>query len=213
MNGADRRTALEKARLYLVAPGEFPVDVLVAVIEAGVDLVQLRMKDADVSEILEIGDAWMQACDAARVPLVINDRPDIALALGADGVHLGQDDLPPAVARAILGPDVIIGRSTHSVADIEHGAREYEEGCADYIAVGPIHETPTAPGKPGVGLELVRHAAETVAFTWFGIGGIDPTNVADVVGAGATRIVVVRAITLADDPVGAVETLRSALPA
>ena len=213
MRSADRCSALERARLYLVAPGEFPVDVLASVIDAGVDLVQLRMKEADVSEILEVGDAWGRVCAEADVPLVINDRPDVALALGADGVHLGQDDLPPAVARRILGPDAIIGRSTHSVGDIEHGAREYEEGCADYIAVGPIHETPTAPGKPGVGLELVRHAAETVVFPWFGIGGIDPTNVGGVVDAGATRIVVVRAITLANDPVQAVTTLRSALPA
>jgi thiamine-phosphate pyrophosphorylase len=182
------------------------------VIDAGVDLVQLRMKDADVSEILEIGDAWMRACRDADVPLVINDRPDIALALGADGVHLGQDDLPPAVARQILGPDVIIGHSTHSVGDIEHAAREFEERCTDYIAVGPIHETPTGPGKAAVGLELVRHAAETVAFPWFGIGGIDPSNVGDVVAAGAKRIVVVRAITLASDPIAAVGELRAALP-
>jgi thiamine-phosphate pyrophosphorylase len=205
--------ALERARLYLVAPGEFPVDVLASVIEAGVDIVQLRMKDAEASEILEVGDAWMRVCASAGVPLIVNDRPDIALALGADGVHLGQDDLPPAVARTILGPDAIIGRSTHSIDDIEQGLREHDEGAADYVAVGPVYETPTAPGKPGVGVELVREAAARVSFPWFAIGGLDPSNVGDVVAAGAQRIVVVRAITLAADPVGAAKSLRDALPA
>jgi thiamine-phosphate pyrophosphorylase len=207
----DRRSALEDARLYLVAPGEFPTDVLGAVIAAGVDIVQLRMKDADVSEILEIGEQWMGVCEDSGVPLVINDRPDIALALGADGVHLGQDDLPPFVAREIVGPDMLIGRSTHSTSDIARAVHEHEDGLADYIAVGPIWETPTGPGKPGTGLGLVRHAASAVRFPWFGIGAIDTSSVGDVVAAGATRIVVVRAITLADDPLAAVGALRGAL--
>lgn len=211
MKASERREALERAKLYLVAPGEFPTDVLAAVIAAGVDLVQLRMKDAEASEILEIGEQWMGVCEDCHVPLVVNDRPDIALALGADGVHLGQDDLPPFVAREIVGPDMLIGRSTHSENDIARGVQEYEDGLADYIAVGPIWETPTGPGKPGTGLNLVTHAASAVDFSWFGIGAIDTSNVGDVVAAGATRIVVVRAITLADDPVGAVGALRSAL--
>ena len=211
MNGPERRAAVADARLYLVADGEFPNDVLVGVIEAGVDLVQLRMKDADVSEILEIGDAWGHVCRDANVPLIINDRPDIALALQADGVHLGQDDLPPSFARQIVGPDVIIGRSTHSREQIAQGIDEVAEGCADYIAVGPIWETPTGPGKPGVGLELITHASETVDFPWFGIGAIDTRNVGDVAAAGATRIVVVRAITQADDPIAAVQALRAGL--
>jgi thiamine-phosphate pyrophosphorylase len=209
---SERRAALDRARLYLVAPGEFPTDVLGAVIEAGVDLVQLRMKDADASEILDIGEQWMGVCEDAGVLFVVNDRPDIALALAADGVHLGQDDVPPIVAREIVGPDVIIGRSTHSVDDIALGISEHADELADYIAVGPIWETPTGPGKPGVGLELVSHAAGVVEFPWFGIGAIDPGNVASVVDAGAGRIVVVRAITLADDPLAAVAALRSALP-
>ena len=212
MKPSERRDAFERARLYLVAPGEFPVDVLDVVVGAGVDVVQLRMKDADAAEILEIGEQWMGVCEERSVPFVINDRPDIALALAADGVHLGTDDIPPIVAREILGPQVVIGRSTHSVADIERAQREHDEGLADYIAVGPIWETPTGPGKPGTGLELVTHAARAVDFPWFGIGAIDPSNVGRVVDAGASRIVVVRAITLADDPVAAVEALRSALP-
>ena len=205
-------TRLDDAKLYLVAPGEFPTDVLEAVIDAGVDMVQLRMKDADASEVIEIGDAWMRVCSERGVPFIVNDRPDIALALGADGVHLGQDDVPPEVARAIVGPDAIIGRSTHSQAQIDEAIVEFDDGCADYIAVGPIWETPTGPGKPGTGLELLGYATERVTMPWFGIGGIDPTNVGDVAAAGASRIVAVRAITLASDPVAAVSALRSALP-
>ena len=211
MKASQRRDALEGARLYLVAPGEFPVDVLREVIASGVDLVQLRMKDAEAAEILEIGDAWMGVCEDAGVPFIVNDRPDLALALAADGVHLGQDDVPPIVAREILGPDVLIGRSTHSTQDIDSALVEHEDGLADYIAVGPIHETPTKQGRPGVGLGLISHAADHVGMPWFGIGGIDPSNVGEVVGAGASRIVVVRAVTLADDPVAAVASLKEAL--
>jgi thiamine-phosphate pyrophosphorylase len=207
MKPSDRRDALERARLYLVAPGEFPVDVLHAVIEAGVDLVQLRMKDADAAEILEVGDSFMRVCDETNVPFVVNDRPDIAVALAADGVHLGQDDLPPFVAREIVGTDMLIGRSTHSQGDIDRAIQEHDDRLSDYIAVGPIHETPTAPGRPAVGLELIRHASGVVDFPWFGIGGIDPSNVADVAAAGARRIVVVRAITLAQDPMTAARAL------
>ncbi len=212
MRIADRRAALDRARLYLVAPGELPVDVLPSVVEAGVDLVQLRIKDADAAEIIEIGDQWRGECERASVLFIVNDRPDIALALGADGVHLGQDDLPPSVARDIVGPDALIGRSTHSVDDIEGARKEHADGITDYVAVGPVYETPTAPGKPAVGLELLQIAAERMSFPWFAIGGINPRNVGGIVEAGARRIVVVRAITEAADPIRAVEELRAALP-
>jgi thiamine-phosphate pyrophosphorylase len=199
-------------RLYVCFPGEFPVDLLDSVIEAGVDVVQLRMKDAEANEIIEIADQFQHVCRDYGVPFIVNDRPDIAYALRADGVHLGQDDLPPGVAREILGRDAIIGRSTHSIDDIDRAIAEQAQGCADYIAVGPINETPTKPGRPAVGLALIEHAAATVSFPWFAIGGIDQTNVDDVVKAGATRIVVVRAITEADDPVDAAKRLRDSLP-
>jgi thiamine-phosphate pyrophosphorylase len=211
VNADERREALERARVYLVAPGEFPTDVLQAVVEAGVDVVQLRMKDAEAAEILEIGEQWMGVCETCHVPFVVNDRPDVALALAADGVHLGQDDLPPFVAREILGPDVIIGRSTHSEHDIADARREHADGLADYIAVGPVFATPTKEGRPGTGVELITHAAAVVEFPWFGIGGIDPSNLEEIVGHGASRIVVVRAITLAEDPVAAVAALREGL--
>jgi thiamine-phosphate pyrophosphorylase len=211
MKASERLEVLDRARLYLVAPGEFPVDVLESVVEAGVDVVQLRMKDADAVEIIEIGDHMQQVCESLGVLFVVNDRPDLALALSADGVHLGQDDLPPTVARDMLGPDVLIGRSTHSPADIDRALEEHEAGRADYIAVGPVYRTPTHPERPAVGLELVSEAAGRVGFPWFAIGGIDPSNTADVAGAGAARIAVVRAITLAADPVAAVDALRAAL--
>jgi len=202
---------LSDRKLYVCFPGEFPVDLLGSVIEAGVDIVQLRMKDAEAAEVIEIADQFQHVCRDLDVPFIVNDRPDIAYALRAHGVHLGQDDLPPGVARELLGPDAIIGRSTHSMNDIERAIAEHAQGCADYIAVGPINETPTKPGRPAVGLELIEHAAATVDFPWFAIGGIDATNVDDVVKAGALRIVVVRAITEADDPVGAATRLRDAL--
>jgi thiamine-phosphate pyrophosphorylase len=212
MNAADRWGAFERAKLYLVAPGELPADLLQSTIEAGVDVVQLRMKDADAAEILEIGDQFRGTCERAGVPFVVNDRPDVALALGADGVHLGQDDLPPAVARDIVGPDVLIGRSTHTIEDIERAIGEHDAGVADYIAVGPVYETPTAPGKPAVGPELLSEAARRLAFPWFAIGGINSRNIGGIVETGARRIVVVRAITESADPLGAVEALRRALP-
>ncbi len=214
MKPGERHAAFESAKVYLVAPGEFPVDVLEVVIDAGVDVVQLRMKDADAAEVIEIGEQWMGVCENRRLPFIVNDRPDVALALAADGVHLGQDDLPPVVAREILGPLAIIGRSTHTQADIELALREHADGLADYIAVGPVYETPTKEGRPGTGLGLIEHAASVVAaLPWFAIGGIDATSVSTVAGAGAARIVVVRAITEAHDPVAAVEALRAGLEA
>jgi thiamine-phosphate pyrophosphorylase len=212
MNATDRRAALERSKLYLVAPGEFPVDLLQSTIEAGVDMVKLRMKDAEAAEVLEIGGHFRSVCEPSGVPLIVNDRPDVALALGADGVHLGQEDLPPSIAREILGPDVLIGRSTHSTEDIEHVRSEHAEGFADYIAVGPVYETPTKPGRPAVGLDLLKEASAGVTFPWFAIGGINTTNIAGVVEVGVRRVVVVRAITESADPLGAVEALRRSLP-
>jgi thiamine-phosphate pyrophosphorylase len=202
----------EIGHLYVCFPGAFPVDLLTSVIDAGVDVVQLRMKDAEATQVLETADRFARVCRDHDVPFIVNDRPDIAFAVPADGVHLGQDDLPPRIAREIVGPEMVIGRSTHSEADIERAIAEHAEGCADYIAVGPINETPTKPGRPAVGLGLIEHAAATVDFPWFAIGGIDETNVARVVKAGATRIVVVRAITQADDPADAAKRLRAELP-
>lgn len=211
MKPAERREAFDRARLYLVVPGDLPADVLGAVIEAGVDVVQLRMKDAEAGEVIEVADQMQGVCEDAGVPFVINDRPDIALALAADGVHLGQDDLSPVVAREIVGPDVIIGRSTHSTDDITRALQEHEDGLADYIAVGPIEPTPTKPGRPGVGLDLIGHSSKVVSFPWFAIGGINTQTLSNVVKAGASRIVVVRAIVESQDPVRAASELKGEL--
>jgi len=176
------------------------------ILGAGVDIVQLREKDAEAGDLLRWGEVFREAASRHGALFTINDRPDVALALAADGVHVGQDDLPVAWARRVLGPDAVIGLSCHSAAD--HAAAPVE---ADYLTAGPVHPTPTKPGRPGTGLDLIRSAAATVDRPWFAIGGIDPSNVSEVLDAGATRIVVVRAVTDAFDPEAAVRALTKAL--
>jgi thiamine-phosphate pyrophosphorylase len=143
---------------------------------------------------------------------VVNDRPDVALALGADGVHVGQGDLPPTFVRGLVGPDVLIGLSTHSASQWRQAAPE-----ADYLCAGPVYETPTKPGRAAAGLAYVRAAADADGAAgsprpWFAIGGIDATTLPHVVDAGASRVVVVRAVTEAEDPAAAVRALLEALP-
>lgn len=202
---------LDAAILYFVCdrrPGGRPLrDVLPAALRGGVDVFQLRDKRATDAEVLETAAEARALCDAAGALFVVNDRPDLAAAAGADGVHVGQDDGDVAVARAIVGADRIVGRSTHEPAHLEAC-----EG-ADYVAVGPVHATPTKPGRPAAGIGYVRHAAAhaPAALPWFAIGGIDATTVGDVVSAGARRIVVVRAIAEAGDPEQAARTLRTAV--
>lgn len=178
-----------------------------AILSAGCDLVQLREKDAEAGELLRWGEAFRRAADRHGALFILNDRPDVALALDADGVHLGQNDLPAPVARRILGPEAIVGLSCHSRRDHANAPPE-----ADYLTAGPVYPTPTKPGRPGTGLELVRSAAETLGRAWFAIGGIDASTLRPVVDAGARRIVVVRAVTEAGDPAGAVRTLLAGLP-
>jgi thiamine-phosphate diphosphorylase len=202
--------SLDDARLYLVAPARLTAGVLADLVPelaaAGVDVIQLREKEMEAGDLLRFGAPLAEACTAADVPFIINDRPDVALALGASGVHLGANDLPTSVGRAILG-DTIVGRSTHSIDDI---AEALSSG-PDYIAVGPVHETPTKPGRPAAGIDLVRHAAGVVDIPWFAIGGIDESNLGEVQAAGATRVVVVRAITEAKDPVTSAARLAEML--
>jgi thiamine-phosphate pyrophosphorylase len=199
------------ARLYLVAPATLRAGPLAGLVPdlsaAGVGLIQLREKDMEAGDLLRVGGPVADACRDAGVSFVVNDRPDVALALDA-GVHLGQNDVPVAVARRILG-GAIIGVSTHSRGEIDDALAATEP--IDYIAVGPVYETPTKPGRPAVGLELVRYAAQHAMLPWFAIGGIDSTNIAGVIDAGARRIVVVRAITEAPDPVAAAAELSAQL--
>lgn len=197
---------LGDARLYLVTPAIEPAR-LGALLDGGVDVVQLRMKGAADADVLREA-AWMrEACAIAGVPFLLNDRPDLTVAAGADGVHVGQDDTPVAVARAVVGATAIVGLSTHAP---EHLASA--PAAADYVAVGPVWETPTKPGRAAAGLAYVAHAAACAGGRpWFAIGGIDTTNVGAVVAAGARRIVAVRALVDAADPAQAAATLKAVL--
>lgn len=203
---------LEDARLYLVCAALAPPR-LQAALDGGVDLVQLRMKDAEDDAILREA-AWMrEACSAAEVPFLLNDRPDLAARAHADGVHVGQDDVAVPEARRAAGTGRLVGLSTHAPDQLAAAAGAAGTARPDYVAVGPVHPTPTKPGRPAAGLDYVRHAAAAApaGLPWFAIGGIDPGTIGAVVGAGARRVVVVRAITEAPDPAAAAARLRAAL--
>ncbi len=203
-----RQQLLKQARLYLVTT---PVPDLLERVEAalagGLTLVQYRDKETDDSTRLGIAQQLRQLCHRYGALLIINDRVDLAVAVDADGVHLGQQDLPVALARQILGTQKIIGKSTTNATEM---AEALAEG-ADYIGVGPVYETPTKAGKAAAGLEYVRYAAKNATAPWFAIGGIDSTNIDDVLKAGAPAIAIVRAIMLADNPTHAVQYCLSLL--
>jgi len=177
-----------------------------AILGAGVDLVQLREKHAEAGDLARWSGVFRRAADRHGALFIVNDRPDVAMAVGADGVHVGQNDLPARFIRELIGPAPIIGLSTHDEEQLRNAAVE-----ADYVCVGPVWETPTKPGRPGTGLELLKGAAASEPRPWFAIGGIDQANVAQVVAAGARRIVVVRAVTQATDPADAVRSLLAGL--
>ena len=198
------RERLANARLYLVCPAR-PRAWLEAAVEGGVDVIQLRDKDLDDDGIV----AAAREFKAAGALFILNDRPDLVDACEADGVHVGQDDATPAQARAIVGPDRIVGRSTHEPAQALAAQADPD---VDYLAVGPVYATPTKPGRPATGLGYVEMASKTITKPWFAIGGIDSRTASDVTCAGAGRIVVVRAITEAEDPGAAARELREALP-
>jgi thiamine-phosphate pyrophosphorylase len=208
--GQLRRERLRTARLYLCCEarprGEEPEPLLRAALRGGVDIVQLRDKSLPLREIERSALTFRRLCDTHSALFIVNDDPDLARACGADGVHVGQEDMPVAEARAILGPDAIVGLSTHSKEQIDAAAKE----PVDYVSVGPIWETPTKQGRPAVGLELVAYAAATATHPFFAIGGIDSANAGQAVEAGARRLCVVRAIRDAEDPTAAAERLRAA---
>jgi thiamine-phosphate pyrophosphorylase len=205
------RGRLQTARLYLVTPGDPPAgpldEFLPRVLEAGVDIVQLRDKHLEARPLLELATVVRRRTREFGALFFVNDRVDLAIAAEADGVHVGQQDLSPAEARRQMGPEALVGLSTHAPGEILAAASSE----ADYIAVGPVHATPTKPGRAAVGTELVRFAAERAAQPFFAIGGIDVGNVAAVLEAGATRIAVVRALTEAEDPGAAARRLSEAL--
>jgi thiamine-phosphate pyrophosphorylase len=190
------------SRLYLITAARPDLAAfLEAAVAGGVDIVQLRDKELPDPELIPVLHEARQVTTRLGVPFVVNDRPDLAALVGADFVHVGQDDLPVDVARRF---GVRVGLSTHAPEDIDRAD-------ADYIGVGPVYATPTKEGRPAVGLELVRYAAGHARQPWFAIGGIDESNVSDVVAAGAERVAVVRAIGDADDPDRAAAALRAAL--
>ena len=206
-----RRERLRRARLYFVTdvrPGL--EELLAAALAGGVDMVQLRDKSASDDELVRAAAVFRRLCDEHGALFWLNDRPDLVAACGADGVHVGQDDMAATEARKIAGStDVLVGLSTHSPAQLDAAL---ELGDADQLSVGPVWETPTKEGRPAAGLDYVRYAASIAGDRpWFAIGGIDLDNVREVIAAGASRVVVVRAIRDADDPGAAAAALREAL--
>jgi thiamine-phosphate pyrophosphorylase len=211
----DLRDRLADARLYLCTDarerqGDLP-DFLDAVLGAGVDIVQLRQKGLEAAQELAFLEMFREKAARHDALFAVNDRADLAYAAAADVLHLGQDDLPVAVARAIIGPGPLIGRSSHAEAET---AAEASAPGVDYFCTGPVWPTPTKPGRPAPGLPLVRYAATLgPGRPWFAIGGITLDSLGQVLGAGARRVVVVRALTEAPDPAAAAATFAARLRA
>ncbi|HJQ45251.1 MAG TPA: thiamine phosphate synthase [Amycolatopsis sp.] len=217
LDGDQIRKRLDAARLYLCTGARADTGDLVefadAALAGGVDVIQLRDKTAGVpmeaKQELAALEVLAEACARHGALLAVNDRADVAVAVDADVLHLGQDDLPVSVARRVIGDAPVVGRSTHSAVQARAGA---DEPGVDYFCTGPCWPTPTKPGRYAPGLDLVRAtAAFGTSRPWFAIGGIDHARLPEVLDAGATRVVVVRAITEAEDPEAAARLLRAAL--
>jgi thiamine-phosphate pyrophosphorylase len=215
--GEQRRGRLAAARLYLVcdcAPGGRDLgEFLREAIAGGVDIVQLRDKHLDDERLIETAALAAEVSRTHGALFILNDRPDIASKVPVDGVHLGQEDMPPDRAREIVGPDVLIGLSTHAPREIAAAVASTPDGepYVDYIGVGPVHATPTKPGRAPVGLELVGHAQSHAKVPFFAIGGITPDNLTEVAEAGARKVAIVRALTESPDPKRAATALRAKL--
>lgn len=203
MSGATRRERLARSRLYLVLAGG-DTHVLEPALRGGVDVVQLRDKDLPDDELVAAAELFRATCETHGALFVLNDRPDLVDACGADGVHVGQSDMPVAQSRELIGADRLLGFSASAVAELGAAAG------ADYVGVTAF-ATPTKEDAVAGGLELVRAAAGTLQVPWFAIGGIGPDNVAEVVAAGAPGVAVIRAIRDAEDPEAAAGVLRAAL--
>ena len=211
--GVRRRERLATARLYLCTDARREqgdlAEFLDAVLAGGVDCVQLREKGLEARDELALCEVFAAAAERHDALWSVNDRADVAFVVRPDVLHLGQDDLPVAAARAILGNDVLVGRSTHDDAQVRAAALE---SGVDYFCVGPTWPTPTKPGRPAPGLPLLQLAAEVGSpRPWFAIGGIDAGNLDEVLEAGARRVVVVRALTEASDPHAAAADLARRL--
>jgi thiamine-phosphate pyrophosphorylase len=217
--GRDQRLlALESARLYFVCEGRprgaDPGPLLGLALRGGAGIVQLREKSVrSDDELIALAGPFRRAADQHDALFILNDRPDLVAACEADGVHVGQDDMPVADARRLAGPEALVGLSTHSPEQIDRACAAAGDERPDQISVGPVWATPTKQGRPGAGLELVEYAAGRASIPWFAIGGIDAGNVSSVMAAGAERVVVVRAIRDAENPEAAARRLRQALEA
>ena len=214
---SSRQERLRTARLYFVCEGrpagDDPEPLLEAVLRGGADILQLREKAPRCAEELAaLAEPFRRAADSFGALFVLNDHPELVEACRADGVHVGQDDTPVAEARALAGTGALVGLSTHSVEQFDAALAAEGDARPDQVSAGPVWETPTKEGRPAAGTELIRHAASHGGDTpWFAIGGIDLSNVGEVVAAGASRVVVVRAIRDAADPEAAAHELRARL--
>ena len=214
--GADRRTRLAGARLYLVSavPGDPPdpsglPDLVRAAVAGGVDVFQLREKRLPDDELTAVADALRALCERIGALLIVNDRPTVAVEAGADGVHVGQEDLPVDEVRQIVGPEMLIGLSTHSEAEID----AVDPAAVAHMGVGAVDETRTKEGRAPRSVELGRSAGANARVPFFAIGGLNAGNIGEVTAAGAERAVVLRAIAAAADPEAAARELRAALGA
>ncbi|WP_287901473.1 thiamine phosphate synthase [Arthrobacter sp.] len=216
-NRAIATPSLAAARLYVCTDsradrGDF-ADFVDAAYSGGVDIIQLRDKTIEAAEELELLTVLRDAAERHGKLWAVNDRADIARLSGSPVLHLGQKDLPLPAARSLLNDDVVLGLSSHAPEQVDAALAAAARGETDYFCVGPLWATPTKPGRAGVGLDLVRYADSTgTSVPWFAIGGIDHGNVAQVVEAGARRVVVVRAVTEASDPADAARRLLAELP-
>jgi len=202
------RAELSGRRLYLCTTDRPDLAAFVAAcIDGGVDVVQLREKQLDARPLLARARIVGAVCRDGGVPFVLNDRPDLALEAEADGVHVGQDDAPVALARRILGPDAIVGLSTHGMGDLDGAANEE----VDYISAGPVEPTPTKAGRPGTGLDYVRTASARSTVPVFVTGGVTPQKIPELAANGVRHFVVVRYLTEADDARAAARSLRDAI--
>lgn len=196
--------------LYLCTPDRPDLEAfLAACIRGGVDLVQLRDKALEARPLIDVARRARAVCHDHGVPFILNDRPDLALEVEADGVHVGQDDAPPSLARRVLGPDAIVGFSTHAPRELDAAAAE----PVDYLSTGPVSPTPTKPGRAGTGLDYLSYAAAHTTRPWFVTGGVTPGTIGPMLAAGARRFVVVRWLTEAAGPEHAARQVRQAIDA
>ena len=205
---APSASALVGRRLYLCTPDRPDLAAFVAdCIRGGVDVIQLRDKSLDARCLISRARVARQVCNDAGVPFILNDRPDLALESEADGVHLGQDDAPVALARRMLGPTAIIGLSTHAPSEVATARQEQ----VDYLSAGPVVPTPTKPGRPGTGIDYIRFAVQGNELPVFVTGGVTPESIHELALAGARHFVVVRYLTESQDPRTAASQLISAI--